>query len=249
LERKTGLPVLATISHYEKKNSLAVYDSPRSPLAESFRGLRTNLQYFATDKAHKVIMLTSTISGEGKTFMGTNLATVLAMAGKRTVLLGFDLRKTSLHETFELTNNTGISSYLIGKDKLQDIVYKTAIPDLYVAPSGPLPPNPAELIETDRMDTLMTELKNDFDYVIIDTPPIAIVTDAMLLSRYADVNLLIVRQGFSRKGVYDFIQELKAGGKLKNPALVVNDARAKGYGKYYMQKYGYGYGYGYGYEG
>ncbi len=142
-----------------------------------------------TEKDQKVITVTSTISGEGKTFCSVNLAAIFAMAGKKTLLMGLDLRKPKIHKIFNIENEKGISTCLINKDHLQNIIKETPIENLFVAPSGPVPPNPAELIGSDMMKRSLDEARNQYDIIILDTPPIGMVTDALLLSRISDLSL------------------------------------------------------------
>ena len=159
-------------------------EKPKSTLAESFRGLRTNLQYLLRDPEKKVIAVSSTISGEGKTFIAANLAAIIATTGKRVLIVGMDLRKPKLHRYFGGETQTGLSTYLIGRSSFNDVVHRTAVENLYMVAAGPIPPNPAELIGSETMDRFINEAKSVFDFVVIDTPPVAVVTDALLTSRF-----------------------------------------------------------------
>ncbi|MCD6596309.1 MAG: CpsD/CapB family tyrosine-protein kinase, partial [Bacteroidales bacterium] len=185
--------------------------------------------------------------GEGKTFCATNLATIFSMSGKKTLLMGLDMRKPKIHKVFNISNDKGISSFLIGQDSFQDIIHPTSQENLFVAPSGPVPPNPAELIETEKMKSLMELVKNEFDTIILDTPPVAIVTDPILLARFSDVNIFIVRQNYSTKNVVQLIDDLQHKIKFKKLGILINDIKLNGYFGY-GYNYGYGYGYGYGYD-
>ncbi len=247
IENHTRVPILGGIGHNNFRDDTPVLLNPKSSLAESFRSLRTNIQYMGAEKEIKIIMVSSTISGEGKTFCAANLATIFSMSGKRTLLMGFDLRKPKIHKVFNISNDKGISSYLIGQDSLQEIIYPTTQDNLFIAPSGPVPPNPAELIETERMKTLIEFVKNEFDTVIMDTPPVAIVTDPILLTKYSDVNIFIVRQNYSNKNVVQLIDDLQHRIKFKKLGILINDIKLNGYFGY-GYNYGYGYGYGYGYD-
>ncbi len=249
IENNTNIPILGTIGHNATQTENPVFANPKSPMAESFRSLRTNLQYLLREENKKVITVTSTISGEGKTFAATNLATILAMANKKTLLVGLDLRKPNLHKRFNLPNNVGLSTYLINENTKEEIIFSTEIDNLFVATSGPVPPNPAELIETDKMKTFFEYAKQTFDYIIIDTPPVAIVTDALLINQYTDANLFVIRQKYSSKQVFELINNLHKNKKAKNMGILVNDIKVPkyyGYGYNYGYSYGYGYGYGYG---
>ncbi|MFC2096236.1 GumC family protein [Bacteroidota bacterium] len=244
IERNTNIPIIGTIGHNEIHNDIPVFVDPKSGLSESFRTLRTNLQYILREKNQKVVMITSTISGEGKTFAAVNLATIMAMSNKKVLLIGLDLRKPSMHKIFEIPNEIGISTYLSNQHEYKQIISETGINHLYIAPSGPIPPNPAELIETERMKAFFKQAEKDFDYIVIDTPPIALVTDALLVSNYANANLFMIRQRYSNKHVFDLINKLDETQKIPNMNILVNDLKIP---KYYGYNYGYAYGYGYGY--
>jgi len=249
IENNTQIPILGTISNNNKKTNLPTFDKPKSPISESFRALRTNLQYLLVEKTQKVIALTSTVSGEGKTFCAMNLASIIAMSDKKTLLVGLDLRKPKIHLEFDMENNDiGMSTYLIKKNTFTEIIKKTRIPNLDIAFSGPIPPNPAELIETDRMRAFLEEAKTVYDFVIIDTPPVAIVTDALLLGPHVDAFLYNIRQNYTVKGALKLLNELSKANNLKNLSIIVNDVKvARQYGYRYGYGYGYGAGYGYGY--
>jgi capsular exopolysaccharide synthesis family protein len=196
-----------------------------------------------------VIGVSSTISSEGKTFISINLAAITAMLGKKVLLIGLDLRKPRINKVFEFEDSPGLSTYLSGNCDYNEIIKETQIKNLFYAPSGPVPPNPAELIETEQMKKFMERAKKEFDYIIIDTPPVGIVTDMLLLAPYVDVNLFIVRQRYTSRNTLEMIDQLKSHGELKNMAIVINDISLSGYYGYGM-RYGYtrGYGYSYGYN-
>jgi capsular exopolysaccharide synthesis family protein len=245
IERNTRIPIIGTIGHNETQSDIAVYMDPKSSLAESFRALRTNLQYILREKDQKIVMITSTVSGEGKTFAAVNLATILAMSNKKVLLVGLDLRKPSLHKIFDIPNEIGLSTFLSNQSKYENIIKKTSIDHLFLAPSGPIPPNPAELIETEQMRDFFNAAKKNFDYIIIDTPPLALVTDALLVSQYASANIFMIRQRYSHKQVFDLINKLEQDQKISKMNILVNDLKIP---KYYGYNYGYNYGYGYGYN-
>lgn len=245
IEDQTRLPILGGIGHNVTRTDIPVATNPKSSLAESFRSLRTNIQYMGTENPVKVIMISSTISGEGKTFCATNLAAIFSMSGKKTLLLGLDLRKPKIHKVFGISNDKGISSSLIGNDSFEDIIIPTSYENLFIAPSGPIPPNPAELISTDRMKSFMEIARSNFDIIIMDTPPVAIVTDPILLSKFSDTNIFVVRQNYSNKNVIQLIDDLHHKIKLTKLGILVNDIKLNGY---YGYGYNYGYGYGYGYN-
>jgi len=237
IEKATDVPILGFVGHSDSKSEIPVIDNPHSTLAESFRSIRTRLKYFTNNGTAKVITITSTVSGEGKTFISVNIAAIIAMLGKKVLLVGLDLRKPKLHRILEAGNSTGLTSYLIGETEYKDIIFETKIENLYFTPSGSVPPNPAELIESERMKEFFSEANKEYDYIVIDTPPVAIVTDTLLLAPYVDINLFVVRQRYSSKNTIDLINDLKNQGELKNMAIMINDISLSGY-------YGYGLRYG-----
>ena len=219
--------------------SFISHDNPKSIMAESFRSVRTSLKYFAAGKEQKVILITSSVGSEGKTFTAMNLSLIIAASGKKTVLLGVDLRKPKIIADFDISNDKGVSSYLIGAEKLDGIIQNTDEKNLDIIPSGPIPPNPSELIMNKNMDLLMEELKEKYDTIIIDSPPIGLVTDALLLSKYSDALVFVVRQNVTKKDHLAHIGELYKDGKLKNGSVLFNAVKIGD------AAYGYGYGYGY----
>lgn len=252
VEKKTKVPIIGYISHSEIKNKIPVVEKPGSAIAESFRSIRTAIKYFVRENEVAVIAISSTISSEGKTFISINLAAIMAMLGKKVLIIGLDLRKPRINKVFEFDDSPGMSTYLSGNCKYEEIIKKTQIKNLFYAPSGPIPPNPAELIETEQMKKFIERAKKEFDYIIIDTPPVAIVTDTLLLAPYVDVNLFIVRQRYTSRNTLDMIDQLYNHGELKNMAIVINDISLSGYYGYgirYGYTHGYGYSYGYNYYG
>ena len=238
IKNNSSVPIIGLIGHSDKSTSLVVPNSTKSIITESFRSLRTNIQYIAADKAKKIISVTSSIGGEGKTFVTMNLASIFALSNHKTILIGGDLRKPKLHNSFKVNKNQGLSNYLINKSNLDDIINKTNIKTLDVIASGPIPPNPAELLDSPKMNELLTILNEKYDYVIIDTPPIGLVTDGVILMQYADANLYIVRHNYSKIKSLSVVNNIFKNKNISNLNIVIND---------YTQNEGYGYGYGYGY--
>jgi capsular exopolysaccharide synthesis family protein len=252
IERGTSAPILGFISHNSLKTEMPVVENPGSALSESFRSVRTNLKYFVKDTQCPVISVSSTISSEGKTFISVNLAAILSMSGKRVLLIGLDLRKPRVHRIFDLKNETGLSSYLIGEEKYENVITETDVENLWYAHSGPVPPNPAELIDSQAMKEFITNAKRQFDFIIIDTPPVALVTDALLVAPFTDFYLFIVRQRYTFKNTLGLIEELHRNENIKNLGIVINDISRTGYYGYglrYGYSMGYGYNYGYNYYG
>jgi tyrosine-protein kinase Etk/Wzc len=249
VEKRTKVPVIGSISHNLGRSGIPVIEKPGSSFAESFRSVRTSIKYYIMENEKAVITVSSTLGSEGKTFISVNLAAIIAMLGKKVLLVGLDMRKPGIKKYFDFDESLGMSTFLSGNCKYEEIIKETKINNLYYAPSGPIPPNPAELIETELMRMFLEKAKTEFDYIIIDTPPVAIVTDALLLAPYVGLNLFIVRQRFSSRSTLDLIEQLYKQGKLKNMAIIINDINLSGYYGYGM-RYGYalGYGYSYGYN-
>jgi tyrosine-protein kinase Etk/Wzc len=187
----------------------------------------------------KTISISSTISGEGKTFTAVNLATIIAMSGKKTLLIGLDLRKPKISSLFNIHREAGLSTYLIGKYNEDEIVEPSTQENLDIVTSGPIPPNPAELLQSEKMSIFLEKMKKSYDYIIFDTPPVAIVSDALIVNRYADMTIFVIRQNYSNKNVIDLINDLYKRKEIKNINILINDVKLSGY-------YGYGYNY-YGY--
>lgn len=242
IERISPIPILGVVGKNTAENNLAVFLKPKATVSESFRALRSNIHFlFArnTKDKCKTIIVTSAVSGEGKTFVSINLATVFALGGKKTILVGLDLRKPKIFGDFEITNKVGVVNYLIGEESKENIIQKTKIENLDVITSGPIPPNPSELLINSATEDLINSLKEEYDYIILDTPPIGLVSDALELVKYADSTVYLVRQGYSQKGMLKIINEKYRKQEISNISIVLNDFKVK-------SKYGYGYGYGYG---
>ncbi|PWD99932.1 GumC family protein [Marinilabilia rubra] len=243
IEEYSAVPVLGHIEHSMSSKKLPVIEYPRSPLAESFRALRTNIDFMiGKQKSPAVIALTSSISGEGKSFCSANLGAILAITGKKVLVVGMDLRKPQTHTEFNIDNKKGLSNLLIGTSGFNSAVVESSVEGLYVIPSGPIPPNPAELLQSEEMNAFMAEAKKNFDFIILDTPPLALVADTLLITEATDLNLFILRQGVSRKQAIEFINHLSESQRIKNAGLVVNDVKIlNNYSP--VNRYGYGYGY------
>jgi capsular exopolysaccharide synthesis family protein len=239
LENHTNVPVLGGIIHNLTKSDLVVYENPKSTIAESFRVLRTNLQYMLTGPLGKVISIHSTNPGEGKSFSAINLATILAMNNKKVLLIGADLRKPRLHKIFKVSNESGLSTYLIGVDVLDRIVIPTFVENLSILPSGPIPPNPAEILGKPEMKNLLDVLRSRFDYTIIDNAPTALVTDAHILSHWTDLNIFILRYGISHLSQLEMINQYVDQKTIDNVAILVNDIKINSFGYSYYKYYQY----------
>ncbi|MFZ6050971.1 polysaccharide biosynthesis tyrosine autokinase [Halocola ammonii] len=249
LKRLSSIPVIGGIPHYKEidEEPLVVLSDPRSAITESFRTIRTNLQYMLTgDEKNKIILITSLHPGEGKTFTSTNLATILARAGKKVLMLDFDLHKPRAHKVFEMENKGGITAYLSGRKEYREAIKKTTIENLNFLNAGPVPPNASELVLNDKVREMLSELKNEYDYLIIDTPPAMMISDAYVLLKYADTGIFVLNTLKATKQGVNFLEETLEQNNLEHVSLALNNLRQKRW-KYYYQKYAYKYGYGYGY--
>lgn len=252
VEKITKLPIIGQIPYTSPKasnsSSTFVIDSPKSPVSEAFRSIRTNIEYIVKGKDKCIFSVIADSPNIGKTYISINMASIYAMYGKKTVLIGMDLRKPRLYQEFGLSNKVGVSSYLAGKASIDDIIQPSGkLPTLDIVTAGPVPPNPAELIASDRCADLFKELKERYDYIIVDTPPLLWVTDAILLMKYVDTSVYVVRQDVTNKKAFEVVvKDLEQRGY--STSIVVNGINYQGvYGYRYSYGYGgYGYGYGYG---
>jgi capsular exopolysaccharide synthesis family protein len=243
IERLTKAPIIGYISHSEYNVDNPVAEKPGSTLSESFRAVRTALAFYTGQTKCPVIIISSPVSGEGKTFVSVNLATIISMMNKKVLIVGLDLRKPRVHTILKAGNGHGMSQFLSGGATFEEVIVPTEIENLWFAPSGPVPPNPAELIGSPRMTEFIDRAKNEFDTIILDTSPVGIVTDALLLSQLANVTLFIVRQRYTTRGSVQLLDEIFRMGEMPNVAIVVNDISASGYYSYGL-RYGYSLGYG-----
>ena len=249
VQKVTDAPILGEIGHSEETQTLVVGKNTRKVVAEQFRMIRTNLEYILHSKKKMVLMVTSSFSGEGKSFVSTNVAGVIALMGKRTLILEFDIRKPKILHGFGLKRSKGITNFIVGNENIEDFLVKLpGFEDLYVIPCGPVPPNPAELLLDPKVDALFEYAKANFDVIVIDTAPVGLVSDAITLGKYADATIYIVRHDYTQKRQIQLIEDLYVESKLPSMSVVINDIKIKlGYGGYYgYGGYGYGYGYGYG---
>lgn len=260
VEKLTNIPVVGDIPLTEEKTgSIAVFENQNNLMSETFRNIRTNLQ-FMLENDKKVILVTSTISGEGKSFISANLAISLSLLGKKVVIVGLDIRKPGLNKVFQLsTKEKGITQYLANPEMdLMELVQQSDVnKNLCILPGGTVPPNPTELLARDGLDKAIDTLKKNFDFIILDTAPVGMVTDTLLIGRVANLSLYVCRADYTHKAEFTLINELAENKKLPNLSVVINGVDLKqrkygyyyGYGKYgkyygYGKRYGYGYGYG-----
>ena len=260
VEKLTSVPIVGDIPLTdEKQGAIAVFENQNNLMSETFRNIRTNLQ-FMLENDKKVILVTSTVSGEGKSFISANLAISLSLLGKKVIIVGLDIRKPGLNKVFNIPRKeVGITQYLANPEKnLMDLVQLSDVSkNLYILPGGTVPPNPTELLARDGLDKAIETLKKNFDYVILDTAPVGMVTDTLLIGRVADLSVYVCRADYTHKNEYTLINELAEKDKLPSLCTVINGLDLKkrkygyyyGYGKYgkyygYGKRYGYGYGYG-----
>lgn len=244
ITKSTKIPLIGIVGIKHSDTNLSVIEKPKSALAESFRAIRSSLQFLYKKQntaGPKTLMVTSSISGEGKTFCSINIATVFALSEKKTVIVGVDLRKPKIFDDFKVENDLGVVNYLIGQKSIDEVIQKTHIPHLDVIACGPIPPNPSELLISEAMDEFVAELKLRYDYIILDTPPVGLVADAVELAKYADVTLYIMRQNYTKKDMITLLNNRHKRGELNNVSIIFNGYENKA-------KYGYAYGYGYGYS-
>jgi len=217
IEELSTIPIIGIINkHYGVKD-------PRSVFAESLRSVRSNLNFLASEKDSKVICITSEISGEGKSFVSLNLASALTLINKKVLLIAADLRKSKMHKSLNTNNQNGLSKYLSGQSALADILVKTTTENLDFISSGPVPPNPSELLHAQKMEMLIKDLKGKYDYILLDSAPVGLVADSKPLIKMADINLFILRSGFSR---YEFAKtpgRLQREFNLTDIAIILND--------------------------
>lgn len=250
IKQHTKAPILGKITHKKTDDEIVVTANSRTAIAEMFRSLRTNLQFMDAGASQKTILVTSSVSGEGKTFITVNLGMSMAISGKKTIILGLDLRKPKLGKYLGTEDTqVGVSSYLIGEASESEIIQTSnSHPNLSFITSGPIPPNPAELLLNDRLVDLFSYLNSNYDIILLDTSPVSLVADAFLLNDFIDYSLYVIRFGLTRKPMVKRLAEFIQQQNIKKPAIVFNGIKARaGYG-YYSKGYGY-YGgkYGYGY--
>ncbi len=246
LENLINVPVLGLIPYYTKERlnvtQLVVDKNPKSAISEAIRSIRTNMDFLVHNKSQKVISITSTVSGEGKTFIAVNLGAILALSNAKIVIVDLDMRKPKVHLAFNEEKGTaGVSTILIGKHTINESLRKTSVDNLTFITAGPTPPNPSELILSEEFNQFLAQLKEKFDVVILDTPPVGLVTDGILAMKHADLPIYVVRADYSKKSYAKSINSLSVNNKFANLTAILNSVKSNK-----NQGYGYGYGYGYG---
>jgi capsular exopolysaccharide synthesis family protein len=246
VEKITSIPFVGGVGHKKGEQNVEVFEKPKSSISESFRALRSNLSFFLEKKEKGIFLITSSISGEGKTFSSINMAGVFALSGKKTLIVGADMRKPKIFGDLKLHNNKGLSNYLAGLNKFEEVLQQTQYTGLDLVSGGPVPPNPSELLLGERMKQFLDDARQHYDFIFIDSPPLALVTDAFVLSSLVDHTIFIVRQNYTPKNLLKTVNEYYVAGKIKKMSIVLNDIYKSGPGYGYGYGYSYGYGYGYG---
>lgn len=237
----TRLPVIAQFPHSRLNYYTIVLTDPASTISEAFRSLRNRMEFFTRDLKSPVILVSSSIPSEGKTFAATNLASVYSLAGVKTLLVGFDLRRPTLAKGFALDDKSGMTDYLIGKKDLDKIIHKTSYQNLDVIPSGPIPPNPGELSASVMAKDMFTELRKKYDCIIVDSAPVGVVSDIFNVASIADAMLLVVRHGYTKKNALSAtLSEVDSYG-VKGLSILINDVKLSGNSYRYAYKYKYDY--------
>ncbi|WP_372776810.1 GumC family protein [Mangrovibacterium sp.] len=251
LQKITDVPLIGDIMHSNFSSPIPVINHPRSVLAESFRELRTSLEYLSFDQENKVVSIHSMIPGEGKSFVSANLAAMVTMNNLKVVIIGADMRKPTLHNYFNMNKEVGLSTYLIGRHSVDEVIKPSELKGLDVITAGVVPPNPVELLNSPAFDKLIAELRKRYDMVIIDNSPMTLVTDGAVTSRFSDSNIFVTRQKYSPRKMVEMIKQVSTKNKMKKVGLVLNDINPKKYGSYayryggYYRKAYYGKGAGY----
>jgi tyrosine-protein kinase Etk/Wzc len=242
ISKISKIPVLGEVMYVEDTAAVVITENSREAISEQFRAIRTNMEFLRSKSegaVGRITLFTSSMSGEGKSFVSTNIAAAFAISGKKTVILELDLRKPQISKTLNLDNRVGLSNYLIGRASINDIIKTSSFNhDLFVIGSGPIPPNPSELLIHNELDELMAYLKKNFDEILIDAPPIGLVTDAQILARFADATIYLMRQNYTFKAQVKSMDAIYRTRKMPNLNAILNGIK-------YGGNYGYGYGYGY----
>jgi capsular exopolysaccharide synthesis family protein len=246
LKQKTTYPILGEVIFQKDASNtspIVVDSDPRSIITESFRTIRTNLQFLTTGDGPKVFLFTSNNPGEGKTFCSVNLGALLAKGGKKVLLMEFDLHQPRVHQALSLSSEIGLTTILIGKAKPEDCVINSSVENLDVILSGPSPPNASELVLHQEINDLFDFAKANYDYILIDTPPIGLITDALVLMRFADVTMFVINTKYAYRESLANAHEAAANKGNSNFSFILNGVK-RSQSKYYYKRYGYGYGYG-----
>jgi tyrosine-protein kinase Etk/Wzc len=238
IKDKFKSPVIGKLMHSRAQHELPAVEFPWSGITESLRTLHAKIGYILPENDLRVISITSAGSGEGKTFCALNLAAVIALTGKKVLIMGLDLRRPKIHDVFGLSNINGLTNYLVERCEIEDIIESSHIKNLDVICSGPVPPNPVELLSKERMASLMLDLRKKYEIIVFDTPPVGLVADTLILNKYIDINLFIIRIGFTNRNIIQYLKELEDTDSLKRLYIVANDIlQPEKYGNGYYNTY------------
>ncbi|MGB1318886.1 MAG: tyrosine-protein kinase family protein, partial [Flavobacteriales bacterium] len=249
ISRVTSIPFLGIVPHHKESSYVVVENNSNSAIAESFRSIRTNVSFMIREDAlkpevsPKVIQLTSAVGAEGKSFCSINLAASFALGGAKTIVVGLDLRKPKLAEYFNMSNEVGASSVLASIATEEEAIVSSEMANLDIMVAGPIPPNPSELLMSESMSSLLTSLAQKYDKIVLDTPPIGLVTDSLIISEHSATTIYVVRQNTSSIASLDYINDLYKTNKISSVSILLNDVKTTKFG--YGNGYGYGYGNGY----
>lgn len=247
IESLTAIPVIGEIMYDSEGRDFVVSLKDRGIIAESLRTIRTKLSYYKSQAKCNKILLSSSVPGEGKSFLSINLGISYSLTGSKVLLIGGDMRKPVLHKPFGISVRKGLSSYLSGAETLENVIFNTDFDQLFVMPSGVVPPNPSELLESQVFAEMLSELQTQYDVIIIDSPPLGLVSDAEILAQYCDMHLFVVRYGVTHKeAVEEVLEKARVSNVFKHMGIIFNGIKQKGVGKYGYYGYNYNYGYGYG---
>ena len=249
VEKNSSFPLIGAVRHTKSTDPLLVSKNPRSAFTEMFRVIRTRVEFVVKRKSNIVLLITSTESGDGKTYFSVNVSAIYSMASKKTLLVDMDIRKPSINQRFNIVQPIGVTNFLVGQCTLDEVILQLPKVEFDILPAGSIPPNPGELIRSDKLIEMFTELRKRYDYIIIDTSPIGMVTDAYSLTSLSDVNLFIVRNGKTNKTFFKKLCAQLKTDNLPNLYTVLNDVVDDGtrYSRYKLYKYAYLFGYNYGY--
>ncbi|MDD4990742.1 MAG: polysaccharide biosynthesis tyrosine autokinase [Paludibacter sp.] len=249
VEKSSSFPLIGAVRHTKSTDPLLVAKNPRSSFTEMFRAIRTRIEFIVQRKTNIMIMSTSTESGDGKTYFSINLASIYSMASKKTILVDMDIRKPSVNQRFNIVQPNGVTNYLVNQCTLDEVILHLPKVDFDILPAGSIPPNPGELIRSDKLIEMFKELRNRYDYVIVDSSPIGMVTDAYALAQLSDVNLFVVRNGKTNKSFFKKLATQLKIDNIPNMYSIINDVEDDGtrYSRYKLYKYAYLFGYSYGY--
>jgi len=249
VEKNSTFPLIGAIRHTKSTDPLLVAKNPRSAFTEMFRVIRTRVEFIVKRKTNIMVMITSTESGDGKTYFSINLASIYSMASKKTLLVDMDIRKPSVNQRFNIIQPNGVTNYLVGQCTLDEVIFQLPKADFDILPAGSIPPNPGELIRSEKLIEMFAELRKRYDFIIVDTSPIGMVTDAYSLAHLSDVNLFVVRNSKTNKTFFKKLSAQLKIDNLPNIYTVLNDVLDDGsrYSRYKLYKYAYLFGYSYGY--